>query len=152
LAGAVALLLWARLFNGQTLALRFDGWAATLRLWRDYPLAGVGPGGFFWRYPAYLPAGIALEPNQLHPHNIWLEVAATWGLLGILWFAAIIVAAIGARPRQIRSAAANGWLAAGLAAAFVAAVAHAQVDAFFLLPDLAAWNAIAWALLSSTRD
>jgi fructose-1,6-bisphosphatase/inositol monophosphatase family enzyme len=38
-------------------------------------------------------------------------------------------------------------LRVGLVAALLAAVAHGQMDAFFLLPDLAAWNALALALL-----
>ena len=41
------------------------------------------------------------------------------------------------------------WLSVGLVAALLAAFAHAQMDAFFLLPDLAAWNALALALLIS---
>lgn len=164
LAGAAAiLLLWERLLNQQTLNLRIDLWEASLRLWRDHLLLGVGPGGFFWTYPAYLLPGASIEPNQLHPHNVWMEIATTWGLLGFAWLGLLVWYAA-AYVTQYRAAAVQrpypvsptppvpvDWLSAGLAAALLAAFAHAQVDAFFLLPDLAAWNALALALLLSRR-
>lgn len=152
-AAVAALLLWDRLLNHQTLNLRLDLWEASLRLWRDHLLLGVGPGGFFWSYPAYLPLGGAWEPNQLHPHNVWLEVATTWGLLGFGWLGLLLWqgatlwqrgAVLPGRQQPL----ARTWLVAGLLAALLAAFAHAQVDAFFLLPDLAAWNLLALALVS----
>ena len=162
LAGAAAiLLLWDRLLNQQTLNLRFDLWEASLRLWRDHLWVGVGPGGFFWTYPAYLLPGASVEPNQLHPHNIWLEVATTWGLLGFAWLgvlllfvAAYVTQCFAAAVQRHRTGSRTlpvsiDWIGVGLAAALLAAGAHAQMDAFFLLPDLAAWNALALALLIS---
>jgi len=58
-----------RLTNSQTVLSRWQIWQSSWHLWLDYPLLGVGPGGFFWRYPAYL-TGPTAEPNLLHPHNI----------------------------------------------------------------------------------
>jgi O-antigen ligase len=144
---AALLLLWDRLLNQQTLNLRLDLWAASLRLARDHLLLGVGPGGFFWTYPAYLLPGASIEPNQLHPHNIWLEVVTSWGLIGLAWLGLLLWKVIGTLQRCWTQAASVDWLSVGLVAALVAAVAHAQMDAFFLLPDLAGWNAVALALL-----
>jgi hypothetical protein len=144
-----ALLLWERLLNQQTLNLRIDLWEGSLRLWREHLLLGVGPGGFFWTYPAYLLLGASVEPNQLHPHNIWLEVATTWGLLGFAWLGLLLWYVVGAMHRRRVRPAPVDWLSVGLVAALLAAAAHAQVDAFFLLPDLAGWNALALALLVS---
>ncbi len=153
LAGAAAvLLLRDRLLNQQTFNLRIDLWAASLRLWRDHLLLGVGPGGFFWTYPAYLEPSASVEPNQLHPHNVWLEVLTTWGLLGAAWLGLLlwyVAAYLKAAVRRRMQPAPVDWFGLGLAAALLAAFAHAQVDAFFLLPDLAAWNALALALLIS---
>jgi hypothetical protein len=149
LAAVSVLLLWGRLFNQQTLHLRIDLWEGSLRLWRDHLLLGVGPGGFFWTYPAYLLLGASIEPNQLHPHNIWLEVATTWGLLGFAWLGLLLWYVVGAMHRRRARPAPVDWLSVGLVAALLAAAAHAQVDAFFLLPDLAGWNALALALLVS---
>ncbi len=162
-AAAAVVLLWDRLLNQQTVDLRFDLWAAALRLWRDHLLLGVGPGGFFWTYPAYLLPGASVEPNQFHPHNVWLEIATTWGLLGFAWFG-LLLWYVAAYVRQYAAAVQRpdpvshtppvpvDWLGAGLVAALLAAFAHAQMDAFFLLPDLAAWNALALALLISRRQ
>ena len=153
LAGAAAfLLLRDRLFNYQTFNLRVDLWGASLRLWRDHLLLGVGPGGFFWTYPAYLEPSASVEPNQLHPHNVWLEVVTTWGLLGAAWLGLLlwsVAAYLKTAVRRCTQPAPVDWFGLGLAAALLAAFAHAQVDAFFLLPDLAAWNALALALLIS---
>ncbi len=146
-------LLWDRLFNLTTLGLRLELWVAALRLWRDHLLLGVGPGGFFWNYPAYLlpatAAALVSEPNQLHPHNLWLEVATTWGLLGLAWLALLLWQVGGSVRRRWAQPGGPDWLVAGLVAALLAAAAHAQVDSFFLLPDLAGWNALALALLLS---
>jgi O-antigen ligase len=148
LAVAVAaVLLWDRLLNRQTLSLRIDLWEASLRLWRDHLLLGVGPGGFFWSYPAYLPLGGASEPNQLHPHNVWLEVATTWGLLGFGWLGLLVWQAAALWQARKPQPPGRAWLLAGLLAALLAAFAHAQMDAFFLLPDLAGWNLLALALV-----
>ena len=135
-----------RLLNLRTVALRIDLWEATLRLWRDHWLVGVGPGGFFWTYPAYLPFGAALEPNQAHPHNVWLEVGVTWGVVGLVWLAGMAAALVVRGQRELRRPGISFWVFAGLAAGLAAGIAHGQTDTFMLLADLAGWNAAAWAL------
>jgi hypothetical protein len=146
-AAAAVILLWERLLNQQTIGLRLELWEASLRLWRDHFLLGIGPGSFPWSYPAYIAPGEGVELNQLHPHNIWLEVAATWGLVGFAWLGVLLWLVVAALLRRWSEAQPVDWLRTGLAAALLAAVAHGQMDAFFLLPDLAAWNALALALL-----
>ncbi|MBW7886064.1 MAG: O-antigen ligase family protein, partial [Caldilineaceae bacterium] len=149
---AVMVLQWDRLLNEQTVFHRVDLWEAALALWREHMLAGVGPGGFFWNYPAYLPLGTAIESGQSHPHNVWLEVAITWGLPGVLWLLVAIFAAIRAVRRTMAAPSARFWLTVGLGAAFAAALAHAQSDTFMLLADLAGWNAVAWALITAPAE
>lgn len=151
IVGAAVVLLWDRLLNRHTLSLRIDLWEASLRLWHDYLLLGVGPGGFFWRYPAFLPLGATIEPNQLHPHNVWLELATTWGLLGFAWIGILVWQSVAIWQHRWSSPI-SGWLSAGLLAALLAAFAHAQMDAFFLLPDLAAWNLLALALAATVEE
>lgn len=145
--GGLVFWLWERLTNSVTIASRWFMWETTLRLWQDFSLVGVGPGGFFWRYPAYLTES-TVEPNILHPHNLWLEMAATWGVLGLVWFALLMIIVVrqNASWRQIVSTSSNRWLAVGLLAGLAAGIAHAQVDAFWALPDLALWNwlALGW--------
>jgi O-antigen ligase len=145
------LLLGSRLSNSATVASRWSIWRDSWQLWLDHWLAGVGPGGFFWRYPAYL-TQFTNEPNILHPHNVWLEVAATWGVLGWLWlFVLLAIVVRTARRIYTSESGEERWLAAGAVAGLLAAFAHAQVDTFLLLPDLAGWNWLALGLLAGIQ-
>ncbi|MFN8441780.1 MAG: O-antigen ligase family protein [Caldilineaceae bacterium] len=128
---------WQRLANSATLLSRLETWRATFELWRHFPLLGVGPEGYFWNYPAFLPASALSESKLLHPHNLWLEFAAQWGTLGLIWLGCLFWFLWRTRP-------VHSWLQIAMLAALLAALAHAQVDAFMSLPDLAAWN---WLVL-----
>ncbi len=145
--------LTARLTNSASLGQRLLTWAATIELWRDFPWLGVGPGGFFWRYPAYLPLGALDEPNLHHPHNLWLEFVSGWGLLGLIWLGLLLWFLGRLAWRSRRNLAIQPLQAgqAGLLAACAAALAHAQVDAFMVLPDLALWFWLGLALLTRVR-
>ncbi|MDQ3249771.1 MAG: O-antigen ligase family protein, partial [Chloroflexota bacterium] len=149
--GALSLLFWERLTNLTSISQRWIIWQTTFRLWQDYWWWGVGPGGFFWRYPAYLTQS-TVEPNLHHPHNLWLEFATGWGVAGLLWLGVFLF--IGIRSfRQLicQKPDDQSWLKIGIAAALTAALAHAQVDAFTALPDLAAWHWLAVALWVQTN-
>ncbi len=140
--------LWERLTNSTTINERVITWQATLQLWQDHWLVGVGPGGFFWHYPGYLPWQAQNDPNLLHPHNLWLEVLAGWGVLGLLWFV-LLLWQWGRMVHALKSQgqAKPNWQPIGLLAALVAGLAHGQVDTFAALPDLAVWNWLAVGLL-----
>lgn len=148
-AGLAVLL--PRATNTATMVERFAIWAATVDLWRSAPGFGVGAGGFYWTFPAHIPMQAAIDPNLRHPHNVWLEVLAGWGVLGGLWLAWLLVQWW--RTGRERDGVSVGtaetpWLAVGLTAGLIAGFAHGQVDAFLTLPDLAAWNWAALALLT----
>lgn len=140
------LLLGERIVNSATVTQRLRIWQGSLDLWQSAPWLGPGPGGFFWRYPAFLTPGALTEPNLLHPHNLWLEFATGWGLLGLVWLAGLLYWLF-QRGRQ-KGRALDG-MELGLLAGLVAGLAHAQVDAFGALPELAAWNWLALGLLGA---
>ena len=117
-----------------------------MSLWRQYPLFGVGPGGFYWNFPAFLQPSPAADPNLLHAHSVWLEYATGWGLFGLLWLGALLGWLVSVLRHP--SSRARAWYRIGLLAALGASLAHAQVDAFAALPELAAWNFVALALLA----
>ena len=142
LGGLAAL---ARLSNSATLGARLATWTATLPLVADTFLTGLGPGGFYWRFPAYLPLNSTLDPNLRHPHTLLLELLVTGGLPALAWFIAAGYVVI----RQLRRSADRAWPVIGILAGLGAGLAHAQVDAFFSLPILAAWNWAALALLAA---
>jgi O-antigen ligase len=135
-----------RLANSETVVRRFAIWRASLELWRAYPLAGVGPGGFFWRYPAFIPAGAGMDPNLRHPHNLWLEAGTLWGALGLIWLVTALVVVAKSGWRAVKRGGGNRWIYIGLLAGLVAGLAHGQVDAFMALADLTGW---AWLALAS---
>jgi O-antigen ligase len=83
-------------------------------------------------------------PNLRHPHNLWLEFATSGGLLSLLWLAVVSVLLY----RWVKSkGSALPWLQVGLLAGLSASFAHAQVDAFQALAELAGWNWAALALI-----
>ncbi len=154
LGGAGLFWLWGeRLTNSATIVGRLYVWRGSLALWLDHLWLGVGPGRFVWRYPAYVLPQVANDPNLLHPHNLWLEAATGGGILGLIWLGAALVVGVCLMRRQPDAfSPAQGWLRAGVAAGLVAGLAHAQVDAFAALPDLAAWNWLALGILAMWRE
>lgn len=133
-----------RLGNIGTMFARWDGWVVALDLWLDNFLFGVGPDGFWWSAPGHIPLNNNADPNMRHPHLIWLELATSGGLLALVWLAAtasLIYRWVRARNHNL------SWLQVGLLTGLIGSVAHAQVDAFQALSELAGWNWAALALL-----
>lgn len=143
--------LWLRLTNSASIAERLVIWQATFQMWRDHWWLGVGPGGFFWRYPAYLDWAAHADPNLLHPHNLWLEVLAGWGAVGFGWLW-VVGWQVGRLATTLQQRQQPLWPACGLVAALAAGVAHAQVDAFGVLPDLVLWHWLALGLLVAQQQ
>lgn len=143
-AAALAWVLAPRLSNRASVDERLAVWTLTLAIWRDHWWTGTGPGGFYWRFPAYLPVDSSLDPNLRHPHMIWLEMAAQGGLAGLAWLLWALAASV--HWLWVQRARLT-WPQIGLVAGLAAGLAHAQVDAFLTLPDLAAWNWAAIALI-----
>jgi O-antigen ligase len=142
---AVMAWMWrARIANIGTMFARMDGWIVALYLWLDHFLFGVGPDGFWWTFPANMGLTSNADPNLRHPHNLWLEFATSGGLLSLLWLAVVSVLLY----RWVKSkGSALPWLQVGLLAGLSASFAHAQVDAFQALAELAGWNWAALALI-----
>ena len=139
-----------RILNFVTLQSRLAIWRDAWSLWTEFPLLGVGPGGFFWNYPAFMQPSPSADPNLLHPHSVWLEYATGWGVVGLAWLAALLGWLIYRLKRLWRRPCA--WVQVGLLAALCAGLGHAQVDAFAMLPELAGWNFAVLALLTSEES
>ncbi len=148
--GIGMLLLGDRLQNSETVLRRFAIWQGALDLWRSFPIAGVGPGGFFWRYPAFIAPAALDEPNLLHAHTVWLNLTTGWGAFGLVWMAALLTWLV-STMRKLRTPRLD-WLSVGAMAAFWAALIHGQVDAFMVLPELAAWNWLILGLIANQTE
>ncbi len=104
-------------------------WAAALRIAAAYPLLGVGPDNFRQVYGRY--AGLERWDTRVHANNMYLEVlagAGSVGLAALLW----LVAATGVSlVRRVRHASASDATAlAGASAAWLMIAGHGLVDSF----------------------
>ncbi|MHC4476231.1 MAG: O-antigen ligase family protein [Planctomycetota bacterium] len=75
--------------GGNSMLVRWQYWQAAARMYRDYPLIGVGGGNFTHVYPQYKPAP-ALE-TVADPHCFPLSVLTQYGPLGLAGFLAMIL-------------------------------------------------------------
>jgi len=105
-------------------------WRAALQIFRDHPVVGTGLGTFTMVYPRYrLPEDREPVPSRPFAHNIFLNIAAEGGVLGVLSFASVIALALWWGARWIRQSPADeGVIAAGVVAALVGVLVHQQVD------------------------
>lgn len=76
-------------------------WQAAARMLGEHPVLGVGPGGFRSEYVA---ASHNAEPAEPTPvaHNMFLEVAAEFGLPALVLFLGLVAAAMLATERAAR--------------------------------------------------
>lgn len=104
-------------------------WLVTAEMTADYPLLGIGPGGFRTHYDRYVGER---DPNPAHElavaHQMYLEVAAELGLVGLGAFLLVGVAGW----RSARVVARGGGGDAALAAGVQAAILGMAVAAIFL--------------------
>jgi O-antigen ligase len=87
-------------------------------LFEDHPALGAGTGAF-----AYHSQRTPLISDIETPHNILLEIAADWGVMGLVLFAMLVLAAIRRRPP------APVWTAVW--ALFLFFLANAMLGSFF---------------------
>jgi O-antigen ligase len=118
---------------------RLDGWRAAVWMFREHPWTGVGHGAYL---PEFVPAKLALldrgttfysqqvQPVFANAHNEVLEVAAEWGIPGLIalgWGLLTLFAALrrGARAPSAGGTGGESALAwAGTAALAVLCLAH----------------------------
>jgi O-antigen ligase len=115
-------------FAPHTVADRVAMWRSSLAMLRDRPVLGSGLNTFGLLYPRYqLPD--ALAPGQPFAHNIFLNVAAEGGLLGLAAFVAVLAAAAASGVRWLqRAGGAERVRAASVLAAGTALMVHQQLD------------------------
>ena len=64
---------------------RTQTWRSTIQMIKDYPITGVGLGGYWTAFPAYHDASGTMTPQQAH--NDYLELMASGGIVGLALFA-----------------------------------------------------------------
>jgi colanic acid/amylovoran biosynthesis glycosyltransferase len=99
---------------------RFSENLAAVQMFVDHPYVGVGPDNYPERYLEYSQA-IGLDPRreERHPHNLYLEALAEYGLLGALAFFAVLGTALQGAVAARRRLGDGGLLAEGAAVALL---------------------------------
>ena len=134
--------------QGATGFFRLNLWQASVNMFRDHPIIGVGLDNFLYEYRGrYILQSAWREPNLNHPHNIILDFATRLGLLGLLaggWLFWSYWKVAHGLPKMVD----REWLpvAIGLLGSLAYMLAHGMVDHSFFLVDLA----FAFSLLLST--
>lgn len=106
----------------QSLALRIEYYQSALQCWQTYLLKGVGIGS----WPDYY--GLEkLDDIEWHPHNIFLEIAAETGLVGLILFIGVVVILV----RKVREQNTNKLLTillCGIAFCFLNAIRSGDLN------------------------
>ena len=140
------------------LDMRRDLWVVAIQMWRDNFWWGAGPAHFNYRYPAYRPARIQMQPDRAH--NDYLNLLADWGTTGgIITLAgmAVFVAGLWRTRNHVRriekefkSGHSNRFaFFIGAAAGLLALAVHSVVDFNLHIPANAILGVTLLALLSS---
>ena len=131
---------------------RVAHWVAAQRMWALAPWLGVGPGNYAQVYPQVrLPQW---EDALGHAHNIYLNVAAETGLIGLAAYVAFMVAALAFVWQQLRAVGripttSGRWRAAlmvGILGVLVHLCLHNVVDNLFvqgMVLQVGLWLALA---------
>jgi O-antigen ligase len=144
--------------TADTLDMRRDMWNAALQMWRDNFWWGVGPAHYNYRFPAYRPERVQLQPDRAH--NDYLNLLADWGTTGgILVVAGVAIFAVGLwqtrnhvrRAEKIfRQGFSNRFaFFLGAATGLFALALHSAVDFNLHIPANALLGVTLLALLSS---
>jgi putative inorganic carbon (HCO3(-)) transporter len=80
------------LLNRDVLGDRVDLAISAVNIFKDYPLSGAGLGMFGRLYKAPVGYENVISYQHLHVHNMYLEIAAEMGIIGLIAFAGIVVA------------------------------------------------------------
>ncbi|MGE0621964.1 MAG: O-antigen ligase family protein [Pseudomonadales bacterium] len=89
---------------------------STALVFADHPLLGAGPGMAQVLYADYAPVvGGKVRPGQREAHNLYLQLAAETGIIGLAVFATVIVFAFSGLERARKRLAARDYRLWGLA-------------------------------------
>jgi putative inorganic carbon (HCO3(-)) transporter len=112
---------------------RFAGNLASLEVWIDYPILGVGPGLYakYYATPAVNRLGLIQQEKNFPSHNLYLEMAAETGALGLTCFMAIIAQLAIRLWRERKQLAGKDSEASDLATAFFLSMLAYLVSGIF---------------------
>ncbi len=120
-------------FGTSSLEARTDYWRGAVRIIKDHPWLGTGPGTFGSIYPMYKTA--STEEAEM-VHNNFLQMWSDSGVLALVVFAALWIVAVRDSFRLARQRSAD-MAAAAIAGALAGWTVHGLVDFDLYVPGLA---------------
>ena len=78
----------------DTVGLRYDLWRAGWMMWLDHPFTGVGIGQFVHNSSRYMSQLPGVMPRELVAHNIYIQILAETGIIGLILFISIVAIAM----------------------------------------------------------
>jgi len=135
-----------RLAGLENFTGRFFIWGQTWQLLKKSAITGIGPGQFLSTLNNHLGDDkyyqVAIRPYALHPHNLYLNLWLSGGLLALIGFGLIIFWIFQRLSLQ------RTTQAAALAAALTAVLIHGLFDSTYFKNDLAIffWLLVALSL------
>ncbi len=140
------------------LDFRRDMWHAATEMWHDNFWWGVGPAHYNYRFPAYRPERMQLQPDRAH--SDYLNLLADWGTTGgLITLAGMTVFGAGLwrtrnHVRRVEKAFSHGYsnrfaFFVGAATGLFALALHSAVDFNLHIPANAILGVTLLALLSS---
>jgi hypothetical protein len=123
---------------------RLELWGAALRLIETRPLLGVGPDNFRHLYGAQL--GLETWDERVQANNLYLELLADVGVLGLAAFLWLTLPAIGAALHVLRAPpnVLTSYWVLGLGLGVLAFLVHGVLDSFLAFTPTAL---LFWMLL-----
>ncbi|MCG3148559.1 MAG: hypothetical protein PCFJNLEI_02003 [Verrucomicrobiae bacterium] len=124
-------------------------WRSTLRLIRDHPVIGTGPGTWRWMQLKYRLPESSIRPD--FAHNDPLQLVAEYGLIGLILILAVFVCFYWQAIQLTRTSAetATRAFAIGALAAVTAILIHSFVDFNFHIPANASIVAVILGLVAA---
>ncbi len=120
-------------FGTGSLEARTDYWGGAVRIIKDHPWIGTGPGTFGSIYPMYK---TALTEEAAAVHNNFLQMWSDSGVLAFVAFAALWIIAVRDAFRLARTRAGD-VAAAAICGALVGWTVHGLVDFELYVPGVA---------------
>lgn len=144
---------WLGLADGafdNSTAYRLSMYRSGLRMLFDFPIFGVGLGGFEGAFQSYQePLVVGLVE---HIHSSWLEIAVEIGVLGFVIFSVAIFKSLADLGRRlVNELHSPGALSAGFFAALLAVLLHGVVEFTFQIPGIAVLTVVLVAVVEATR-
>lgn len=114
------------IFNLSNHTSRINIWRTTIEMIKDRPIVGLGAGVYMHIYPKYAPAWYPpADKVAAFAHNLFLQVAAEFGLIGLAVFVLILGRTLWAAWKLGKS---GDPFFQGVFAGLVGVLIHQQVD------------------------